>query len=187
MKAGTSASGGLRPFPQQIRGSASRPNANRIVFSQDIVVKENLRIRAATMSAVSGAATAAETSAEYQSLISYLPRYRRAAFDPGNRTSFPSIASAPAAVLRSDIVGFTLLTDQMVRSGIAGTEQLADVMNQIINRMAEIAWAQGGELVNWEGDAGTFVWFAREGLSLDDATVLAVQAALTIHREAETW
>ena len=139
------------------------------------------------MAGVSGAATAAETSAEYQSLISYLPHYRRAAFDPRNRTSFPSIASAPAAVLRSDIVGFTLLTDRMVRSGIAGAEQLADVMNQIINRMAEIAWAQGGELVNWEGDAGTLVWFAREGLSLDDATVLAVQAASAIHREAETW
>ena len=95
--------------------------------------------------------------------------------------------SAPAAVLRCDIVDFTGLTDRMVRSGIAGDEQLADVMNRIINRMAEIAWAQGGDLVNWEGDAGTFVWFARKGLSLDDATVLAVQAASAIYREAETW
>ena len=60
-------------------------------------------------------------------------------------------------------------------------------MNRVINRMAEIVWAQGGELVSWHGDAGTFVWFAREGLSLDEAIVLAIQAAFTIHREAITW
>jgi len=134
----------------------------------------------------SGSEPIFETSAEYQSLIRYLPRYRRVAFDPRSRRSFPLLASAPAAVLRSDIVDFTVLTDRMVRGGMAGAEQLADVMNQIINRTAEIAWAQGGDLVDWEGDAGTFVWFAREGLSLDDATTLAVQAA-AIHREAQTW
>jgi class 3 adenylate cyclase/tetratricopeptide (TPR) repeat protein len=126
-------------------------------------------------------------SAEDQSLLRYLPRYRRVAFDPRSRRSFPGVSSAAAAVLRSDIVGFTLLTDRMVKSGIAGAEQLADVLNQVINRMAEITWAQGGELVGWEGDAGTFVWFAHAGLSVDDATVLAIQAAATIHREAESW
>ena len=97
------------------------------------------------------------------------------------------MSSASAAVLRCDIVGFTLLTDRMVKSGIAGAEQLADVMNQVINRMAEIAWTLGGELVNWEGDAGTFVWFAQVKLPLDEATVLAIQAASITHREAESW
>ena len=134
-----------------------------------------------------GSATMGETSAEDQSLLRYLPRYRRVAFDPRSRRSFPSVSSASAAVLRSDIVGFTLLTDRMVKSGIAGAEQLADVLNQVINRMAEIAWAQGGDLVSWAGDAGTFVWFAHAGLPLDEATVLAIQAASTIHREAESW
>jgi hypothetical protein len=139
------------------------------------------------MAAAGGSTTVAQTSTECQSLITYLPRYRRAAFDPRSGRSFPSIASSRAAVLRSDIVGFTPLTDRMVRSGIVGAEQLADVMNRVINRMAEIAWAQGGELVNWEGDAGTFVWFACDGLPLDEATVLAIQVASTIHREAESW
>ena len=134
-----------------------------------------------------GSAWTDETSAEHQSLLRYMPRYRRVAFDPRSGRSFPSVSSASAAVLRSDIVGFTLLTDRMVKSGIAGAEQLADVMNRVINRMAEIAWAQGGDLVSWEGDAGTFVWFAHAGLSLDEATVLAIQAASTIHREAESW
>jgi class 3 adenylate cyclase len=126
-----------------------------------------------------GSATVSQTSTEYQGLISCLPHYRRAAFDPRSGRSFPSISSAPAVVLRSDIVGFTLLTDRIVKRGIVGAEQLADVMNRVINRMAEIAWGHGGELVTWEGDAGTFVWFAREGVSLDDATVLAVQVAST--------
>ena len=128
-----------------------------------------------------------EGSAEYERLLRYLPRYRRVAFDPRRRKTFPSASSASAAILRSDIVGFTLLTDRMVKSGIAGAEQLADVLNRVINRMAEIAWAQGGDLVSWEGDAGTFVWFAHAGLPLDEATVLAIQAATTIHREAESW
>ena len=135
----------------------------------------------------SGSAPNFETSAEYQSLIRYLPRYRRAAFDPRNLKWLPLSASARAAILHSDIADFTALTDRMVKGGIAGAEELADMMNQIINRMAEIAWAHGGDLVNWEGDAGTFVWFARAGLSLEDATILAVQAAAEIHREAEAW
>jgi class 3 adenylate cyclase len=135
----------------------------------------------------SGSAPIFEISADYQSLIRYLPRYRRVAFDPSNLRSLPLSASAQAAVLRSDIADFTVLTDRMVKGGIAGAEQLADVMNKIINRMAEIAWAHGGDLVNWEGDAGTFVWFARDGLSLEDATILAAQTAAAIHREAETW
>jgi class 3 adenylate cyclase/tetratricopeptide (TPR) repeat protein len=134
-----------------------------------------------------GLALMDETSAEYRSLLRYVPHYRRAAFDQRTRRSFPSVVSASAAVLLSDIVGFTRLTDRMVQSGIGGAEQLADIMNRIINRMAEIVWAQGGELVSWHGDAGTFVWFTREGLSLDEATVLAIQAAFTIHREAITW
>jgi hypothetical protein len=75
----------------------------------------------------------------------------------------------------------------MVKSGIGGAEELADIMNRIISRMTECAWTQGGELVNWEGDAGTFVWFVRDNLALDDATVLAVQTAFAFHREAESW
>ena len=134
-----------------------------------------------------GSAWTDETSAEHKRLLEYMPRYRRVAFDPRSGRSFPSVSSASAAVLRSDIVGFTLLTDRMVQSGIAGAEQLADIMNRVINRMAEVAWAQGGELVNWEGDAGTFVWFERPGLSLDQATLLAIQAASITHREAESW
>ncbi len=134
-----------------------------------------------------GAARADEGSAEYEGLLGYMPRYRRVVFDPKSLRIFPSVSSASAAILRSDIVGFTQLTDRMVKSGIAGTEQLAEFMNQVINRMAEIAWALGGELVSWEGDAGTFVWFSQGGLSLDEATVLAIQAASIIHREAESW
>ncbi len=134
-----------------------------------------------------GSARTDETSTEHKNLLGYMPRYRRVAFDPRSGRSFPSVSSAYAAVLRSDIVGFTLLTDRMVESGIAGAEQLADIMNRVINRMAEIAWTQRGELVSWEGDAGTFVWFAHPGLSLDEATLLAIQAASTTHREAESW
>ena len=139
------------------------------------------------MAGEAGSAWTDETSAEHERLLGYMPRYRRVAFDPRSGRSFPSVSSASAAVLRSDIVGFTLLTDRMVQSGIAGAEQLADIMNRVINRMAEVAWAQGGELVSWEGDAGTFVWFKRPGLSLDQATLLAIQAASITHREAESW
>src|SRR5260370_28589432 len=134
-----------------------------------------------TMGGEPGAARGDEVSAEYERLLGYMPRYRRVVFDPQSLRIFPSVASASAAILRSDIVGFTQLTDRMVKSGIAGTEQLAEFMSQVINRMAEIAWALGGELVNWEGDAGTFVWFAQGGLSLAEATGLGLQAAPLLH------
>jgi class 3 adenylate cyclase len=143
--------------------------------------------RPATMGGEPGSAWGDETSAQYQALVSYMPHFRRAAFDPRTKRSFPSAVSASAAVLRSDIVGFTLLTDRMVKSSIGGAEQLADVMNRVVNRMAEIAWALGGELANLAGDAATFIWFARAGLSLDEATILGIQTAVAIHREAKTW
>jgi class 3 adenylate cyclase/tetratricopeptide (TPR) repeat protein len=143
--------------------------------------------RPGTMGGEPGSAWGDETSAQYQALVSYMPHFRRAAFDPRTKRSFPSAVSASAAVLRSDIVGFTLLTDRMVKSSIGGAEQLADVMNRVVNRMAEIAWALGGELANLAGDAATFIWFARAGLSLDEATILGIQTAVAIHREAKTW
>ena len=132
-------------------------------------------------------AEAAESPQQRRRVSNYLPHHRRAAFDARARWSFPGLETAQAAVLRSDIVGFTQLTDRMVQSGMAGAEELAEVLNRVINRMAEIAWAHGGELAIWEGDAGTFVWFAREGLTLDDAVLLAAQSALAIHREAVSW
>ena len=133
------------------------------------------------------AALAEEETSERERLLGYLPRYRRAVFDARSQKTLPSVSSGSAAVLRSDIVGSTQLTDRMVQGGIAGVERLADLLNQTINRMAEIASSLGGELVNWEGDAGTFVWFAQEGLPLDLATILALQCASVIHREAEKW
>src|SRR3974390_3275112 len=57
----------------------------------------------ATMGGEPSSAWTDEKSAQDQSLLRYLPRYRRVAFDPRGHRSFPSVTSASAAILRSDI------------------------------------------------------------------------------------
>ena len=52
-----------------------------------------------------------------------------------------------------DISGFTALSERLAREGKAGAEQVTDVMNGTFEALLEVAYAAGGGLLKFGGDA----------------------------------
>jgi len=61
-----------------------------------------------------------------------------------------------------DISGFTRLTEILAGRGKAGAEELTGYLDAIFAELLSIAYAGGGELIKWGGDA-VLVWFTGEG------------------------
>src|SRR5689334_18384023 len=82
-----------------------------------------------------------------------------------------------------DISGFTALSERLARRGRIGAEELTEVLNHVFGRMLDIAYAKGGSLLKFGGDALLLLF------SNDDHAVLAAQAAVAMRaalREART-
>ncbi len=52
-----------------------------------------------------------------------------------------------------DISGFTAMSEQLASKGKAGAEEVTDVMNATFGRLLEVAYAHGGGLLKFGGDA----------------------------------
>jgi class 3 adenylate cyclase/tetratricopeptide (TPR) repeat protein len=52
-----------------------------------------------------------------------------------------------------DLSGFTQLSERLARRGRIGAEELTDVLNRVFGEMLEIAYARGGSLLKFGGDA----------------------------------
>jgi predicted ATPase/class 3 adenylate cyclase len=61
----------------------------------------------------------------------------------------------------ADISGFTRLTEILAARGKAGAEELTGFLDAIFAELLSIAYANGGELIKWGGDA-VLVWFTGE-------------------------
>ncbi len=75
--------------------------------------------------------------------------------------------AAPLQVLSGslafvDISGFTRLTEILAGRGKAGAEELTGHLDRLFAELLGIAYAGGGELVKWGGDA-VLVWFTDDG------------------------
>ncbi len=80
----------------------------------------------------------------------------------------PSEARAerfPAAVLFTDISGFTPLTRQLAEHGPVGAEELSKVLNDYFGRLLDILAAHGGQVIAFAGDAALVLW---PGLDTDE-------------------
>lgn len=60
-----------------------------------------------------------------------------------------------------DISGFTRLTEILARSGKAGAEEMTGYLDSTFKDLLEIAYANGGELIKWGGDA-VLLWYSGE-------------------------
>ncbi|RMF33686.1 MAG: adenylate/guanylate cyclase domain-containing protein, partial [Chloroflexi bacterium] len=88
----------------------------------------------------------------------------------------PHVERFPAAILFADISGFTPLTEALVQKGPEGVEEITHLLNRYFSRMIAIGEAEGGEVVQFSGDAVTVLFPAGpEGLGV--ATRRAWQAA----------
>ncbi len=83
-------------------------------------------------------------------LLPYVPRMaiEWLAQDP-TRTH----AIVPGSMVFVDISGFTKMSERLARRGKIGAEEVTDVMNTTFGRLLEIAYAAGGGLLKFGGDA----------------------------------
>src|SRR4030095_9754760 len=74
----------------------------------------------------------------------------------------PRAARFPAAVLLTDVSGFTSLTEKLAAHRPGGAEELTLLLNQYLSRMIGLLEAEGGEVVQFSGDALVAVFPADE-------------------------
>lgn len=112
-----------------------------------------------------------------QALLSYLPpAVARAVRACATVWSEPTTSTFPAAVLFSDVSGFTVLTSKLAERGAAGAEELTALLNRYFSRMIEVLEQQGGEVVQFSGDAVMVVFPCPTEAQLPEAVRCAWQA-----------
>ncbi|MGO9854064.1 MAG: adenylate/guanylate cyclase domain-containing protein [Acidimicrobiales bacterium] len=82
-----------------------------------------------------------------------------------------------------DISGFTALSERLARRGRIGAEELTEVLNLVFSRMLEVAYAKGGALLKFGGDALLLAFTGDDHATMAAQGAVAMRAAL---REART-
>ena len=92
-----------------------------------------------------------------------------------------------AAVLFSDISGFTAMTEQLAQQGPSGAEDLTRYLNSYFSRLIEVIHEHGGDVVKFAGDAMLALWPAEGDLDLERATRAAAQCSLALQARHRTY
>ncbi|NJM06888.1 hypothetical protein HC891_12920, partial [Candidatus Gracilibacteria bacterium] len=109
--------------------------------------------------------------------MSYLPpRVAVSIISNTGHQVMPSVALLPAAVLLADISGFTALTEKLAIRGSEGAEELTRLLNSYFSRMIDLLVEEGGEVVQFSGDA-LIAMFAYDDEPLGYLVTRAAQAA----------
>jgi class 3 adenylate cyclase/tetratricopeptide (TPR) repeat protein len=83
-------------------------------------------------------------------LVPYLPRLAIQWMADSPQLTHRELEGSVAFV---DISGFTKLSERLARLGKVGAEELADAINTCFNRLLGVAYANGGNLIKFGGDA----------------------------------
>ncbi len=90
-----------------------------------------------------------------------------------------------AAVMMTDISGFSALAMALTRDGAHGVETLRQVLDDYFGSLGAIVASHGGDIATFAGDAVIALWPAERGMA--DAARLAAQCALQIQHDAPGW
>ena len=114
-----------------------------------------------------------------QSLSGYVPWLvsRRLAAGP---IVSPETRSTAAAVLLTDLEGFTAHVESFTEHGRAGLEELARALNGYFADLVGLVYAHGGDVLSIAGDAFLCYWPATGPEGLPEAVLRASQAGLAI-------
>ena len=105
-------------------------------------------------------------------LVRYVPRVA-AEWDVTSPSRFRVLDATLCFV---DISGFTKLSERLARRGRIGAEELTEVLNRIFGDMLDLAYARGGSLLKFGGDALLLLF---EG---DDHPLQAASAAVEMRQ-----
>jgi class 3 adenylate cyclase len=115
------------------------------------------------------------TSDDY---ASYLPRLLLAQLAKSGPNARES-TKLTAALLFTDISGFTPLTERLAREGPGGAEELSRLLNDIFGQLVGLIAAHGGDVMGFAGDAMVSLWSA-EDEDLKTASLRALQCGLAV-------
>ncbi len=122
-----------------------------------------------------------------ENLASYVPLLllRRLAVDPAppDPTQSPVAERVPAAVMFTDISGYSRITEQLARQGPKGVEALSNLLDVFFGRLIERVRGHGGDVAKFAGDALVAVWTVGEADGgLATAVSRAAACALAVRR-----
>lgn len=92
----------------------------------------------------------------------------------------PAYDAWEAAGLLVDISGFTSLAENLAARGPVGAELLSRILNRYFDQMIAIVTAQGGQIVQFIGDALIVIWPPTDTHSLVDAVHQGLHCALQL-------
>lgn len=113
---------------------------------------------------------------------SYLPNLvkQRLAVNPSPITS-PIIDRYQAAVLFTDISGFTSLTEKLSQLRETGIEEISRILNDHFGQLIIMVTAHGGDIIKFAGDALLAIWpVINQDEELSTLTQRAAQCSLAI-------
>lgn len=115
-----------------------------------------------------------------EQLAAYVPTpVAEAIYHQPHLLTEPTTRCFPAAVLFTDISGFTPLSELLSLAGPTGAEELTQLINQYFTSMIETVQTYQGQVVKFSGDALT-VLFPAEEISMQLAVRRAGECALAM-------
>ncbi len=85
-----------------------------------------------------------------------------------------------------DISGFTNLSEKLARRGRIGAEELTGVLNYVFGHMLDIAYAQGGSLLKFGGDALLLMYTGHDHATRAASAAVEMRSALRAAAEYQT-
>lgn len=126
----------------------------------------------------------AEDQTILNTLVSYVPTMvARRLSQNGGTIPLPFGESFPAAVLFTDISGFTSIAESLAHHGPTGAEELSRLLNEHFGELIDLVHLYGGDVVKFAGDALLAIWQvenANPPQDLSAAVLRAAQCALAI-------
>ena len=120
-------------------------------------------------------------AAHSHDLSSYVPRLLADRLATGGPIESFEVSSAHAALLLTDIAGFTAYVEQVSASRPTGLEDLARAFDRYFADLVALVYGHGGDVLAIAGDAFFAYWPAASADELPDAVMRATQAALAIN------
>lgn len=114
-----------------------------------------------------------------------IPEYRRRLLD--RTENLPAMVVQRAVLLSVDIVGFTAITDEIVRSSRLGAEEVASATHAVLDEIGKIAGSWGGEISSFAGDSILVCWFIGEPFAEAMAVQFAAAAATEVTSKSQSW
>jgi class 3 adenylate cyclase/tetratricopeptide (TPR) repeat protein len=112
----------------------------------------------------------------------YVPRLLRERLAAPEPLLRPEARDVPAAILLSDLQGFTALVERFSEGGRAGLEELTWALNRYFADLVDEVTRHGGDVVSIAGDAFLCAWPTAPGEELADTVARAAAAGLAIQR-----